>query len=110
MAQLGDSRALLLRGGGEKEKSRCLTADHCASDPGERARIEAAGGTVSYDEIGRHLVNKRLAMSRSIGEADCTTFYLVCMLKGLHQVSQTVILGRVFIYFLPNLECLLNLF
>ena len=70
MAQLGDSRALLLRGGGEKEKSRCLTADHCASDPGERARIEAAGGTVSYDEIGRHLVNKRLAMSRSIGEAD----------------------------------------
>jgi len=74
VAQLGDSRALLLRGGGEKEKSRCLTADHCASDPGERARIEAAGGTVSYDEIGRHLVNKRLAMSRSIGDLDLKSY------------------------------------
>ena len=61
VAQIGDSRALIMRG---SVAPRCLTVDHCASDPEERARIERAGGTVSYDEIGRHLVNKRLAMSR----------------------------------------------
>ena len=73
VAQVGDSRALLLRG----NESFCLTEDHCASDPNERARIERMGGTVSYDEVGRHLVNKRLAMSRSIGDVELKPFGVI---------------------------------
>ena len=71
VAQIGDSRALITRGA---VAPRCLTVDHCASDPEERARIEQAGGTVSHDEIGRYLVNKRLAMSRSIGDLELKEF------------------------------------
>ena len=74
VAQIGDSRALITRGA---VSPRCLTVDHCASDPNERARIEKAGGTVSYDEIGRHLVNKRLAMSRSIGDLELKQFGVI---------------------------------
>lgn len=43
-------------------------------DPGERERIESSGGTVSWDEVGRHMVNGRLAMSRSIGDLDLKEF------------------------------------
>ena len=58
VGQVGDSRALLCRGG----RPRPLTRDHCASDEGERERIESAGGAVAFDTIGRCLVNGRLAM------------------------------------------------
>ncbi|XP_059091350.1 protein phosphatase 1K, mitochondrial-like [Tigriopus californicus] len=70
VAQVGDSRAILNRDG----EVRTLTKDHCPSDPQEKARIELAGGTVSYDTIGRYMVNHRLAMSRSIGDLDLKPF------------------------------------
>jgi len=73
VAQVGDSRALLIRG----SEAVCLTEDHCASDVDERARIESRGGFVSYDEVGRHLVNKRLAMSRSIGDLELKQFGVI---------------------------------
>ncbi|XP_043206129.1 protein phosphatase 1K, mitochondrial-like, partial [Amphibalanus amphitrite] len=31
-------------------------------------RVEASGGHVTVDEVGRHMVNGRLAMTRSIGD------------------------------------------
>lgn len=70
VAHVGDSKALLCRDG----EPRCLTKDHCPSDPAERARITAAGGSVSADAIGRHLVNRRLAMSRSLGDVELKPF------------------------------------
>ena len=70
VAQVGDSRAILNRDG----DVRSLTKDHCPSLPGERERIEAAGGRVFQDTIGRFMVNKRLAMSRSIGDLDLKPF------------------------------------
>jgi len=70
VAQVGDSTAILCRGG----DARRLTTDHCPSEPGEKERIESSGGTVSWDEVGRHMVNGRLAMSRSIGDLDLKEF------------------------------------
>jgi protein phosphatase 1K len=66
VAQVGDSKAILCRRG----EARALTRDHCPSLAEERERIEAAGGSVSWDEVGRHMVNHRLSMSRSIGDLD----------------------------------------
>ncbi len=70
VAQVGDSRALLCRDG----EARKMSEDHCPSLPEERRRIEAAGGFVESDNIGRHLVNGRLSMSRSIGDLDLKPF------------------------------------
>ena len=50
--------------------ARALTKDHCASDPMEAKRIKEMGGRVTTDNIGRSLVNSRLAMSRSIGDLE----------------------------------------
>ena len=66
LAHVGDSRAILCRG----NEVRSLTQDHCASRADEKERIEAHGGTVTQDNIGRHMVNQRLSMSRSIGDLD----------------------------------------
>ena len=74
VAQIGDSRALLLRG----DDFICLTEDHCASNPVEKKRIESCGGKVDYDEVGRHLVNKKLAMSRSIGDFELKPYGVTC--------------------------------
>ncbi|KAM7533512.1 hypothetical protein Aperf_G00000121167 [Anoplocephala perfoliata] len=60
VANAGDSRAVLCRGGAAVE----LSEDHKPEDPPERARIQAAGGTVTAD--GR--VNDGLNLSRAIGD------------------------------------------
>ena len=73
VAQVGDSRAILCR----DSSAKCLTKDHCPSDPKERARIESRGGTVTYDTIGRYMVNQRLAMSRSIGDLDLKQYGVI---------------------------------
>ncbi|XP_076043835.1 protein phosphatase Mn(2+)-dependent 1K-like [Oratosquilla oratoria] len=64
VGHVGDSRAMLCRGGGPK----VLTQDHCPSVATEKVRIEASGGNVALDNIGRHMVNGALSMSRSIGD------------------------------------------
>jgi len=64
IAHVGDSPAILARG----KEMRRLTKDHCPSDEDERRRVEEAGGTVSLDELGGPRVNRRLAMTRSIGD------------------------------------------
>jgi serine/threonine protein phosphatase PrpC len=93
VANLGDSRAVLSRGGVSKDMSR----EHKPSRPDERARIEAAGGWVTVEkellmsklhqmdltdpeirqqaekrvkwvEIAR--VNGELAVARAIGDSD----------------------------------------
>lgn len=58
-ANAGDSRAVLCRAG----KALALSEDHKPDNPGESARITAAGGFVS---LGR--VNGSLALSRAIGD------------------------------------------
>lgn len=72
VAHVGDSRAVLCRG----DAAVGLTRDHKpASDPSERARIEAAGGQISV-AADRVLSNpeaggpqSRLNMSRALGDA-----------------------------------------
>ncbi|XP_040570337.1 protein phosphatase Mn(2+)-dependent 1K [Lepeophtheirus salmonis] len=73
IAHVGDSRAILCRDGVEKT----LTLDHCPSRPDEKKRIKSLGGTVTADEIGRYLVNKRLSMSRSIGDFELRRFGVI---------------------------------
>ncbi|KAK4290965.1 hypothetical protein Pmani_036182 [Petrolisthes manimaculis] len=65
LAHVGDSRAILCRSGGQPVN---LTADHCPSLIAEKNRIVSSGGTVTTDNIGRHLVNDTLSMSRSLGD------------------------------------------
>lgn len=60
-ANVGDSRAVLSRGG----TAIALSYDHKPSRPDERARIEAAGGTVIKDRL--HGI---LAVSRAFGDAE----------------------------------------
>eukprot|EP00096_Caligus_rogercresseyi_P009619 TRINITY_DN3291_c0_g1_i1.p1 TRINITY_DN3291_c0_g1~~TRINITY_DN3291_c0_g1_i1.p1 ORF type:complete len:350 (+),score=77.95 TRINITY_DN3291_c0_g1_i1:25-1074(+) len=73
VAHVGDSRAILCRDG----DSKTLTSDHCPSRPDEKERIKSLGGTVVADEIGRHLVNKRLSMSRSLGDFELRPFGVI---------------------------------
>lgn len=61
VANLGDSRALLCRGGRFEE----LTRDHTARDEGERRRVLGAGGEVRGERVGG-----ALAVSRAIGDMD----------------------------------------
>jgi len=58
-AHAGDCRVVLWRGG----TAVPLTADHRASAPAERARVEAAGGFVAYNRV-----LGQLAVSRSFGD------------------------------------------
>lgn len=72
VANVGDSRAVL----SHQSRAVPLTRDHKPNDPHERARIEAAGGTVELDgfldpqgvPFGCYRVNGNLAMSRAIGD------------------------------------------
>lgn len=60
VANIGDSRALLSRGG----NTVALTKDHKPTNDEENSRIRAAGG---YVEFGR--VDGQLALSRAVGDA-----------------------------------------
>jgi serine/threonine protein phosphatase PrpC len=59
VANAGDSRAVLCRGG----KAVTLSTDHKPATPAERARILDAGGAVCHE--GR--LNGELTVARSIG-------------------------------------------
>eukprot|EP00879_Flechtneria_rotunda_P000997 GHRR01001131.1.p1 GENE.GHRR01001131.1~~GHRR01001131.1.p1 ORF type:complete len:866 (+),score=406.00 GHRR01001131.1:371-2968(+) len=72
-AHAGDSRAVLCRGG----TAYRLTEDHKPHLPGERSRIEGAGGRVDFQRCWRVVVEPRdgrpgsgLAVSRSLGDLD----------------------------------------
>lgn len=62
VANAGDSRAVLCRGG----KAVTLSTDHKPATPAERARILDAGGAVCHE--GR--LNGELTVARSIGALD----------------------------------------
>jgi len=59
-ANIGDSRALLIRANGKVE---ALTEDHKPNNPEEMERIQAAGGSVSSCRV-----DGQLALSRAIGD------------------------------------------
>eukprot|EP01127_Copromyxa_protea_P006060 TRINITY_DN15871_c0_g1_i1.p1 TRINITY_DN15871_c0_g1~~TRINITY_DN15871_c0_g1_i1.p1 ORF type:complete len:372 (-),score=68.83 TRINITY_DN15871_c0_g1_i1:95-1072(-) len=63
-ANIGDSRTILARwkADGQYEAIQCTT-DHKPTDPAERARIEAAGGSVSLQRV-----DGQLALSRAFGD------------------------------------------
>lgn len=67
-ANAGDSRAVLCR----KGRAVDLSHDHKPNDPGERARIHAAGGRVEETNLGQsrvqYRVNGNLNLSRSLGD------------------------------------------
>ncbi|CAE8689731.1 unnamed protein product [Polarella glacialis] len=63
VANIGDSRALLIRDG----KAVALSEDHKPENPGERSRIRAAGGQVV--KMGPcHRVDGNLNLSRALGD------------------------------------------
>lgn len=63
-AWAGDSQAILIRDGSPLD----LTPPHKPDDPKEQERIEAAGGTVQFQDIWR--VDGSLGVSRAIGDPD----------------------------------------
>lgn len=63
IANCGDSRAILWHASSD---SLDTTSDHRPNDPAEKARIEAAGGTVS-DDFDPPRVDGQLACSRALG-------------------------------------------
>ncbi|XP_065307281.1 protein phosphatase Mn(2+)-dependent 1K-like [Dermacentor albipictus] len=75
VAHVGDSRALLCRSG----ESRRLTTDHTAGLKLEEERIKMSGGKLISDSHGRHLVNGRLAMTRSLGDLDLKPFGVIAL-------------------------------
>jgi len=64
-ANIGDSRTVLAkyRGEGEGYEAKTCTVDHKPTDPKERARIEAAGGSVTLQRV-----DGQLALSRAFGD------------------------------------------
>ena len=60
VANAGDSRAVLCRANG---RAVDLSVDHKPTDAGERARIEAAGGTVTHGRVAGNL-----NLSRAVGD------------------------------------------
>ncbi|XP_013779589.1 protein phosphatase 1K, mitochondrial-like [Limulus polyphemus] len=66
VGHVGDSRALLCRNGDVQK----LTVDHHGTLKSEKERIVKSGGFIKTDSVGRHLVNGRLAMTRSLGDMD----------------------------------------
>lgn len=63
-ANVGDSRAVLSRGG----KAVDLTRDHKPSDEREKARIRSMGEDVEWDPYGELYRVKDLSLSRAIGD------------------------------------------
>lgn len=83
----GDSRAIIIRdpddaGTADASPTMLQTVDHKPDHPIERARVLAAGGTVSKGRCPR--VDGRLAVSRSLGDFDYKSD------KGLHAAQQKV--------------------
>ncbi|XP_042240038.1 protein phosphatase 1K, mitochondrial-like [Homarus americanus] len=75
VGHVGDSRAILFRSGVPRE----LTRDHCPSLIAEKDRITQSGGQVNVDNIGRHMVNETLSMSRSIGDIHLKPYGVIAL-------------------------------
>ena len=78
LANLGDSRAVLCRGG----RAVQLLADQTAERADERARVAAAGGEVSVRAGGWRVGAAGLAVTRSVGDADAKA-------QGVSAVAET---------------------
>jgi len=66
VANAGDSRAVLCRAG----RAIALSDDHKPNNPGEKKRIEAAGGYVENSGPGQFRVNGNLNLSRALGDLE----------------------------------------
>lgn len=78
---VGDSRAILCRGGEAVE----LTRDHKPNDPEELARISSLGGSVKWhgyvdaqgepmEPYGAYRINGNLAVARAVGDRDARPY------------------------------------
>ncbi|XP_072050793.1 protein phosphatase Mn(2+)-dependent 1K-like isoform X2 [Amphiura filiformis] len=71
VANVGDSRALVCR----KAKAVRLSCDHEPEyNTQEKARIKRCGGIISWNSLGKPLVNGVLTMTRSIGDLPLKKF------------------------------------
>jgi protein phosphatase 1L len=85
IASLGDSRAVLSSLKDGNYVAVRLTKDHTASDPIERANVEAQGGrVVSVNGVDR--VNGTLVVTRSIGDAN--------LASTLSQTPDVIVLSK----------------
>lgn len=66
VANAGDCRAVLCRGG----CAEALTRDHTAADPAERARVASVGGTLRSLHDGWRVGTATLQVTRSLGDFD----------------------------------------
>lgn len=69
VANAGDSRAVLSR----RRQAVPLSEDHKPNSPGEKMRIQKAGGVVERQQVGANVqyrVNGNLNLSRSIGDLE----------------------------------------
>jgi len=72
VANAGDCRVVVGTRGG---KARRLTSDHLAStNEGERARVVAAGGSITADAAGKLRVQGLIQVTRSLGDAAVKPF------------------------------------
>ena len=90
VANVGDSRAVVSRGG----VARAVTVDHKAESEAEKQRIEAKGGTVFH--LGRWRVEGVLAVTRAIGDKDlkkCVTAHPDVYEFNLTEEDELVVLA-----------------
>lgn len=74
VANVGDSRAVLVAGAAAGAPARRVSTDHRASDPAETKRVVEEGGIVRHGRVGG-----QLSVSRSLGDHNLKSMGVSCV-------------------------------